>query len=37
MHYRSGADPGFGQGMPQLPRPKVANIAEQSCMSEASD
>ena len=26
----SGVDPGFGQGGPQLLRPKVADIAEQS-------
>ena len=31
-----GADLGFGQGGPQLPQPKVANIAKWSCASEAS-
>ena len=24
----SGADPGFGQGGPQLPRPEVANVVK---------
>ena len=34
---RAGADPGFGQGGgPQLPRLKVADIAEQSHSSEVS-
>ena len=33
----SGADPGFGQGGAQLLRPKVADIAKQSCVSEASN
>ena len=33
---QSGVDPGFGQGGPQLLRPKVANIAKWSCASEAS-
>ena len=32
----SGADPGFGQGGPQLPRPEVANIAKRSRASEVS-
>ena len=33
----SGADPGFGQGGgPQLLRPKVADIAKRSRVSEAS-
>ena len=32
----TGANPGFGRGGPQLPRPKVAHTAEQSCVSEAS-
>ena len=31
---RAGADPGFGKGGPQLPRSKVADVVEQSCMSE---
>ena len=31
-----GADPGFGQGGPQLPTPKVADVAERSHASEAS-
>ena len=30
------ADPGFGQGGSQLPRPKVADVAEWSRASEAS-
>ena len=30
------ADPGFGQGGPQLLRLKVAEVAKQSCMSKAS-
>ena len=30
---KAGADPGFGQGGPQLLRPKVADIAEQSKLS----
>ena len=33
---RAGADPGFGQGGPQLLRPKVADIAKRSRASEAS-
>ena len=32
----SGADPGFGQGGPQLPGLKVANVAGQSHTSEVS-
>ena len=32
----TGADPGFGQGGPQLLRPKVADIAKWSHASEAS-
>ena len=33
-----GADPGFGQGGgPQLLRPKVADVAKWSCVSEASN
>ena len=31
-----GADPGFGQGGPQLPRQKVADVVERSCVSEGS-
>ena len=32
-----GADPGFDQGgEAQLPRPKVADVAEQSCENEMS-
>ena len=34
--YASGADPGFGQRGPQVLRPKVADVAKQSCASEAS-
>ena len=34
--WESGADPGFGQGGPQLLRPKVADVAELSCTNEAS-
>ena len=33
----AGADPGFGQGGLQVLRPKVANVAKQSCVSEASN
>ena len=33
----SGADPGFGQGGPQDLRPKVADVAKQSHVSEASN
>ena len=33
----AGADPGFGQGGPQVLRPKVADIAKQSCMSKVSN
>ena len=34
----AGADPGFGQvGGPQVLRPKVADVAKQSCVSEASN
>ena len=36
MEIITGADPGFGQGGPQLPRPKVADVAERSRASEAS-
>ena len=32
----AGADPGFGQGGPQLLRPKVADIAKRSHPSEVS-
>ena len=32
----TGADPGFGQGGPQLLRPKVGDIVKWSCASEAS-
>ena len=35
-HVKSGADPGFGQGGPQLLRPKVADIAKWSHASKAS-
>ena len=35
-HFHSaGADPGFGQGGPQVLRPKVADVAKQSHASEA--
>ena len=37
MGYTSDADPGFGQGGPQLLRPKVADITKRSCASEASN
>ena len=33
MQYQGGyavADPGFGQGGPHLPRPKVANVAQRA-------
>ena len=33
---KAGADPGFGQGGPQVLRPKVADVAKQSHMSKAS-
>ena len=34
----TGGDPGFGHGGgPQLLSPKVANVAKQSCTSEASN
>ena len=33
----SGADPGFGQEGPQALRPKVADVAKQSHVSEASN
>ena len=33
---QTGTDPGFGQGGPQLLRPKVANVAKWSRTSEAS-
>ena len=33
---KTGADPGFGQRGPQLMRPKVADVAQQSGMSEVS-
>ena len=36
VNTRAGADPGFGQGGAQLLRPKVADIAKRSCVSEAS-
>ena len=32
----SGADPGFGQGEPQLLRPKVADVAKLSRVSKVS-
>ena len=32
----TGEDPGFGQGGPQPPRPKVADLVKWSCMSEVS-
>ena len=32
-----GADPGFGQGVPQLLRPKVADVVKWSHTSEASN
>ena len=32
-----GADPGFGQGGPQVVRPKVANVVKRSRVSEASN
>ena len=32
----TGADPGFGQGGPELLRPKVADVAKRSRASEAS-
>ena len=34
MHVYTGADPGFGQGGAQVLRPKVADVAKQSCASE---
>ena len=34
--YASGTDPGFGQRGPQVLRLKVADVAKQSCASEAS-
>ena len=34
--WDSGVDPGFGQGGPQLPRLKVADIVKQSPVSEVS-
>ena len=37
MIFSAGADPGFGQGGPQLLRPKVANVAKQSHASEVSN
>ena len=36
MEVFVGADPGFGQGGPQLSRPKVADIVEWNCASEVS-
>ena len=36
VHY-SGADPGFGQGGPQLVRPKVADVAKRIHMSKGSN
>ena len=36
FHASSGADPGFGQGGPQLLRPKVANVVKRNRASEAS-
>ena len=39
MHFHdqsAGADPGFGQGGPQFLRPKVADVAKRSCVSEVS-
>ena len=35
--FQPGVDPGFGQGGPQLLRLKVADVAKQSCTSEASN
>ena len=35
--HLSGADPGFGQGGPQVLMPKVADVAKWSCTSEASN
>ena len=32
--YETDADPGFGQGGSQPPRPKVADVAEQSHLSK---
>ena len=32
----TGEDPGFGQGGPQLPRLKVADVVEKSHMSKMS-
>ena len=32
--YETDADPGFGQGESQPPRPKVADVAEQSHLSK---
>ena len=36
-NVQTGVDPGFGQGGPQLLRPKVANVAKQSLVSKASN
>ena len=36
VEFHPGADPGFGQGGPQLLRPKVADVAKWSRVSEAS-
>ena len=33
----TGADPGFGQGGPQLLRPKISNVVKQSHASEESN
>ena len=33
---KSGVDPGFGQGRPHLPRPKVADVVVQCHISEVS-
>ena len=33
----AGADPGFGQGGPQVLRPKGTDVAKRSHMSEASN
>ena len=37
FRLHTGADPVFGQGGPQLLRPKVADVAKWSRMSEASN
>ena len=37
MDVYTGADPGFGQGGPQLLRPKIADVVKRSRASEASN